>query len=207
MITSAGEESPETPKASRIKHYHQYSASPSKVASRGEKCPEIPKASRTKHYHQRSASRSDTVTKREEKPKTTKESESSKAYDVYKAHNAILHLGPNEVKYLDFRFFFNVWLSSYILNLAFIVSLVSPRAGLMAHIAPTRESLQKPNDPANPQDKEQSILHVMRVLDEMRNQWQDHKTDLSVTGRFLVVAYAKFHETTAAGARPLELEM
>lgn len=206
-MASGGEECPKTPKASRTKRYRQRSASPSKSTSRGEENPKTPKASRTKHYRQRSASRSDTATEREKKPKTTKESELSKADDKHKAPNAILHVGPNKVKYLDFRAGNPAYMAATNLHGAFIVCLVSPRAGLMAHIAPTRESLQKPSDPGNPKDKEQSILHVKTVLNEMRNQWNDHYTDLTRTGRYMVVACAKFHETTAAGALPLEVEL
>lgn len=204
-MVSASEENPKATKNARTQTDHQRFVSPSRIASGGEENPKTPKESKTQTGQKRSALRSDIATEREERSKKKKESMLPKLYEKYKAKD-ILHVEPDEVKYLDYSGDYPCMAATN-LHGAFVVVQVSPRASLMAHIAPKRESLEKPSDPDNPKDKAESIHHVKMILEEMRIKWEDNRKDLAVQGRYMVVAYAKFYEPTAAGAWPLQVEL
>lgn len=185
----------------------QRSASCSDMASGGEKNSKATKEWKAQPDQQRSVSSPNMASGGEENPKPTKESKSPNAYDRYKADNTVLEVGPDEVKYVDFGTKSAPCMAATNLHGAFVVIQLSARAGLMAHITPTRDSVEKPSDVRDPDDQEKSILHLRVVLDEMRTQSWAHWAELNRAGAYIVVAYAKFDQTTAAGPRPLEKEL
>lgn len=139
-------------------------------------------------------------------PQTTKTSRPYEAYARYKADNQVVFVKPNEVNYINFDRDLPC-LAATNLNGAFVVVMVSDRAGLMAHIAPTRDALEKFSDFRDPHDKKESIQHVKEMVNEMRTQCLDHRLDFDRKGTYVVVVYAKFQHTTPAGARPLDQEL
>ena len=144
--------------------------------------------------------------KKEKEAQTTKRSRPYEAYAIYKADNQVVCVKPDEVHYISFDRDLPC-LAATNLNGAFVVIMVSDRAGLMAHIAPTRESLEKFSDFRDPHDKKKSIQHVREVMNEMRTQCLDHQVDFDRKGTYVIVVYAKFQHTTPAGARPLDQEL
>lgn len=130
---------------------------------------------------------------------TTKESKSSHLYHQCQANEVIL-VRPDEVGYTNFQHDLPCMAATN-LNGAFVVVMVSVRAGLMTQIA-QRASFDEASDQSS---QKKSIQHVEQMMKEMRTRCLSHRQEFDQRGTYVVVAYAKFQGNTNPGF-PEELE-